>query len=475
MTSPIISFQDFGFQYDAQAEPTLHHINLDVYPGQKILIAGASGSGKSTVASCINGLIPHAYPGKITGKVLVDGKDVTQSSVFDLSHTVGTVLQDTDGQFIGLTVAEDIAFALENDCVPQDDMKKTVQRVAQLVDIEHHLDHAPYELSGGQKQRVSLAGVMVDDVKILLFDEPLANLDPAAGRATIELIDEIQEKTGAAVLIIEHRLEDVLWRHVDRVVLMQDGAIVADLPPGELLCGNFLMERGIREPLYLTALRYALVPVTPEICPEHPDTLKLTDAQKQQVKNWVLEQQEEVKEQQPGTELLKVEHLSFSYGEGRKNLEDISFTIYPGEMVSIVGKNGAGKSKPGGNLQLDDLCPGNGVGQQFDSLIGRVDGLSAERVKTGDKDLHEGNLRVLFSAHGKTKHSAAGAADDVHKVGYIVLHEQNIIYLLAQVECTDKDQSDRNTAVPAAGQAGQHDEHKYNAGGTQQGGCASFV
>ena len=284
MTSPIISFQDFGFQYDAQAEPTLHHINLDVYPGQKILIAGASGSGKSTVASCINGLIPHAYPGKITGKVLVDGKDVTQSSVFDLSHTVGTVLQDTDGQFIGLTVAEDIAFALENDCVPQDDMKKTVQRVAQLVDIEHHLDHAPHELSGGQKQRVSLAGVMVDDVKILLFDEPLANLDPAAGRAAIELIDEIQEKTGAAVLIIEHRLEDVLWRHVDRVVLMQDGAIVADLPPGELLCGNFLMERGIREPLYLTALRYARVPVTPEICPEHPDTLKLTDAQKKLVK-----------------------------------------------------------------------------------------------------------------------------------------------------------------------------------------------
>lgn len=359
MTSPIISFQDFGFQYDAQAEPTLHHINLDVYPGQKILIAGASGSGKSTVASCINGLIPHAYPGKITGKVLVDGKDVTQSSVFDLSHTVGTVLQDTDGQFIGLTVAEDIAFALENDCVPQDDMKKTVQRVAQLVDIEHHLDHAPHELSGGQKQRVSLAGVMVDDVKILLFDEPLANLDPAAGRAAIELIDEIQEKTGAAVLIIEHRLEDVLWRHVDRVVLMQDGAIVADLPPGELLCGNFLMERGIREPLYLTALRYARVPVTPEICPEHPDTLKLTDAQKQQVKNWVLEQQEEIKEQQPGTELLKVEHLSFSYGEGRKNLEDISFTIYPGEMVSIVGKNGAGKTTLS-NLICGFLEPSNG-------------------------------------------------------------------------------------------------------------------
>lgn len=344
MTSPIISFQDFGFQYDAQAEPTLHHINLDIYPGQKILIAGVSGSGKSTIASCINGLIPYAYPGKITGKALVDGKDVAESSVFDLSHTVGTVLQDTDGQFIGLTVAEDIAFALENDCVPQEEMKKTVQRVAELVDIEHHLNHAPHELSGGQKQRVSLAGVMVDDVKILLFDEPLANLDPAAGRTTIELIDEIQEKTGAAVIIIEHRLEDVLWRHVDRVVLMQDGAIVTDLAPRELLCGNFLMERGIREPLYLTALRYAGVPVTPEIGPEHPDTLTLTDAQKRQVRSWVMDRMEEDKGAKQKKELLKVEHLSFGYGEGKKNLEDIHFTIYPGEMVSIVGRNGAGKS-----------------------------------------------------------------------------------------------------------------------------------
>lgn len=344
MTSPIISFQDFGFQYDAQAEPTLHHINLDVYPGQKILIAGASGSGKSTIASCINGLIPYAYPGKMTGKVLVDGKDVSESSIFDLSHTVGTVLQDTDGQFIGLTVAEDIAFALENDCVPQEDMKKTVQHVAELVDMERHLMQAPHELSGGQKQRVSLAGVMVDDVKVLLFDEPLANLDPAAGRTTIELIDEIQKKTGAAVLIIEHRLEDVLWQHVDRVVLMQDGAIVTDLPPRELLCENFLMERGIREPLYLTALRYAGVSVTPEIQPEHPDLLKLTETQKQQVKDWVLEQQEERKEHPMEKELLRVEHLSFGYGEEKRNLEDINFTIYPGEMVSIVGRNGAGKS-----------------------------------------------------------------------------------------------------------------------------------
>ncbi len=344
MASPIISFQDYGFQYAAQAAPTLYHINLDIYPGEKVLIAGASGSGKSTIASCINGLIPYAHPGASTGKVLVDGRDAAESSIFTLSHTVGTVLQDTDGQFIGLTVAEDIAFALENDCVEQDEMKETVERVAELVDIGHHLDHAPHELSGGQKQRVSLAGVMVDDVKVLLFDEPLANLDPAAGRNTIELIDRIQQQTGAAVLIIEHRLEDVLWRHVDRIVLMEEGHILADLPAKELLCSDLLTRHGIREPLYLTALRYAGIPVTRELEPEHVDSLRLSEPQKQQVREWMQAAKSRLTEEKTGEPLLRVEQLTFGYTAKRYNLEDISFTIHKGEMVSIVGKNGAGKS-----------------------------------------------------------------------------------------------------------------------------------
>ena len=286
MSVPIISFQDFGFQYTAQAKPTLYGINLDIYPGEKVLVAGSSGSGKSTVASCINGLIPFAYPGQSTGKLLVDGKEVKESSIFEMSRVVGTVLQDTDGQFIGLTVGEDIAFALENECVDQEQMKLTVDEVSRLVDIDHHLQHAPHELSGGQKQRVSLAGVMVDEVKVLLFDEPLANLDPAAGKNTIELIEKVQERTEAAVIIIEHRLEDVLWRSVDRIVLMHEGRIVADQRPEELLCSALLTEHGIREPLYLTALKYAGVTVTPEMRPAHAGSLKLTDEQKGMVRNW---------------------------------------------------------------------------------------------------------------------------------------------------------------------------------------------
>lgn len=325
MSEPVISFQDFGFQYTAQAKPTLRHIHLDIYPGEKVLIAGASGSGKSTMASCINGLIPYSYPGNVTGKVLVDGKDVAESSVFELSHTVGTVLQDTDGQFIGLTVAEDIAFALENECVPQDEMKEIVDKVAKLVDIDHHLGYAPHELSGGQKQRVSLAGVMVDEVKVLLFDEPLANLDPAAGRNTMELIDMVQEKTGAAVVIIEHRLEDVLWRNVDRIVLMKDGEIVANLPTKELLCSNLLMEHGIREPLYLTALRYAGILITPEMEPQHVNSLRLTDEQKRQVKDWFEKEREAHPASEGAEPLLEVKDLSFGYSKDTVTLSDVNF------------------------------------------------------------------------------------------------------------------------------------------------------
>ncbi len=344
MAEPIISFKDYGFQYLAQASPTLYHINLDIYPGEKVLIAGASGSGKSTVGSCINGLIPYAYPGESTGSLLVGGKAPAEESIFDLSQIVGTVLQDTDGQFIGLTVGEDIAFALENDCVPQDDMRETVKEVAKLVDIDHHLEYAPHELSGGQKQRVSLAGVMVEKVQALLFDEPLANLDPAAGRATIELIDRIQERTGAAVIIIEHRLEDVLWRRMDRIVLMDEGRIVADMPTKDFLTGKMLLEHGIREPLYLTALRYAGVPITKEIEPQHVGSLRLSQAQKESVLSWYRASGGYAKEEKENPVLLSVENLTFGYTPERTNLKDVSFSVREGEMVSIVGKNGAGKS-----------------------------------------------------------------------------------------------------------------------------------
>jgi energy-coupling factor transporter ATP-binding protein EcfA2 len=339
---PIIEFRDFSFKYRTQVEPTLHHINLKIYPGEKVLIVGPSGSGKSTLAHCINGLVPFSYSGESTGECLVAGKPANGEGIFALSQTVGTVLQDTDGQFIGLTVAEDIAFALENDLVPQDEMRRRVDLAADAVDLKPFLQHAPYALSGGQKQRVSMAGVLVSEVKVLLFDEPLANLDPATGKRTIALIDELQKKRGATVVIIEHRLEDALYRDVDRIVVVGDGCIVADTTPDALLAGSVLAREGIREPLYLSALKYAGCTVSAESHPQHIETMDLAPY-REQVNAWYTNT---ILPPRPtlGDPVLEVRDLSFSYLPGEPVLEHVGFTLHRGEMVSLVGKNGAGKS-----------------------------------------------------------------------------------------------------------------------------------
>ena len=339
-----ISFENFGFQYVSQAEPTLYDINLTIYKGEKILIAGPSGCGKSTLGHCINGLIPASYPGKSTGTLTVGGLNAAEEDLSGLSKVVGTVLQDTDGQFIGLTVAEDIAFALENDCMETEEIHKTVEKVARLVDVDKVLKHAPYEISGGQKQRVSLGGVMVNDVDILLFDEPLANLDPATGKQAVELIDDIQKRTGCTVVIIEHRLEDVLHRPVDRIVLMEEGRIVYDGTPDVLLTTDLLPQKGIREPLYVTALKYAGVKLEPAMHPDFLPELQLSDHQRQQVFDWFSKQPPSPADEKTSP-LLQIKNLDFAYStSGTKVLKDITLTINKGEMLSIVGTNGAGKS-----------------------------------------------------------------------------------------------------------------------------------
>ena len=339
----VISFEDFGFQYKAQAKPTLYHIDLQIRKGEKILIAGPSGCGKSTLAHCINGLIPNSYPGQATGKLTIAGKNALELGLFDLSKIVGTVLQDSDGQFIGLTVAEDIAFALENDCIPTEEMHRQVEQIAEMVDVKRVLGHAPHEVSGGQKQRVGLAGVMVDQVDLLLFDEPLANLDPATGKQAIVLIDEIQKRTGCAVVIIEHRVEDVLYRPVDRVVLMGDGRIQYNGDPDTLLCTELLQTGGIREPLYVTALKYAGVKLTKEMRPSFLPELRLSEDHRTQVRTW-FEAQPPVGAVPQREVLLRAERIDFTYEGGHHALKGVDAVIHKGEMLSIVGTNGAGKS-----------------------------------------------------------------------------------------------------------------------------------
>ena len=337
MKEAIIELKDFSFQYKAQSEPTLKGINLTIYEGEKVLIVGPSGSGKSTIGQCLNGIIPNIYKGMSSGQFLIRGKEAFDLSIYEKSHLVSTVLQDTDGQFIGLSVAEDLAFALENDMVELESMKSRVHTWAERLDLSKLLDHRPQDLSGGQKQRVSLAGVLIDESPILLFDEPLANLDPKSGQDIIDLIDQIHEEQGTTTIIIEHRLEDVLYRPIDRVILINQGHVLFNGRPDELLRTTLLAENGIREPLYLTTLRQLGQDISKLPNLDNVEKIPLEDLSVE-IPTPNFEKSAEVEA------ILELGHLNFAYREGQPILKDLSLTIPKGQRLAIVGKNGAGKS-----------------------------------------------------------------------------------------------------------------------------------
>ncbi|MFD5259726.1 ABC transporter ATP-binding protein [Bacillus wiedmannii] len=338
---PIISFEQFSFQYKHAAQPTIKDITFHIYPGEKVLIAGRSGSGKSTLAHCINGLLPFSYEGSSTGTISIAGKDPRKGSIFEQSKQVGTILQDQDAQFIGLTVEEDVAFYLENECVNQDDMKKIVSESLKKVKMHTFHKQSPHELSGGQKQTVSLAGLLTTNANILLFDEPLANLDPVSSLHTIELIKDIHKQYNKTIVLIEHRIEEMLNLDLDKIILMDEGEIVAIGTPEEILASNILPSIGLREPMYMEGLKRLQFDSNNEVI--YP----LENLQRESVRSIIdewMEKQVSCKNHPKNKEILKVENLSFSYSNKQKVLDNVNFSIKEGEIVALLGHNGAGKS-----------------------------------------------------------------------------------------------------------------------------------
>lgn len=335
MTSrPFIQFNNFTFRYDSQTEPTLIDINLTIHEGEKVLILGQSGSGKSTLMHCMNGLIPFSYPGEIKGECLIQNQPSTSLSLFKIGQRCGSILQDSDAQFVSLSVGEDVAFVLENQNIERSMMIEKVKEATSKVRMSDFLTQVPFQLSGGQKQKVALAGVLHDEVEGLLFDEPLASLDPVSAKAAIELIDELHQ-SGKTMIIIEHRFEDVILKAVDRVIVMHEGRIVYDGNVDQLLKASLCSTYGLREPLYLQALKTFNVPL------DHSESWASLSSLSIPAFELPSIHPKDKPSQRQG--VLSFKEVSFQYDE-RPLIQNVSFDLVQGERIALIGENGAGKS-----------------------------------------------------------------------------------------------------------------------------------
>lgn len=377
----MISFKNFSFKYNNVVDKTLKNIDLTINKGEKVLIVGPSGSGKSTLSHCINGLIPFSYNGEIEGELIIDNIKPYEESLSDVSKKVGTILQDQDSQFIGLSVGEDVAFNFENNAMPLKEMKVKVIDALELVNMVDFINHSPYELSGGQKQRVSLAGVLGSDAEVLLFDEPLANLDPASGKEIMQLINDIHEKTNKTIIIVEHRIEDVLEQPFDKVIVVNKGEVQGFGTPDEILKSDLLKNNGLREPLYLEAMKLAGCDISKS--ENLKDLNNIDEKNKEVLKNWFNNETSNKDSIIKEEKILEVKNLAFSHDGIKNTINDVSFHLNKGEILAVLGNNGAGKStlcrlitgilKPQkGSIFLNNQCIDSWSIKQKGSAIGYV-------------------------------------------------------------------------------------------------------
>lgn len=343
MKKPLITLQDFTFTYSDQSVPILKEINVTIYEGEKILVIGPSGSGKSTFARCISGILPSKdhddYTGTISYGDQIENKHISNF----LPNELAINMEDSSEAV--REKEKEISSGVSSASQPF----QTYLQQKKLAGMKWFLSKSPSvqqsfnQLTDNQFEQMKTAGLFIEDKPLLIFDEPLANLDPKSGDATMAFIDTLEQETDSTVMIIEHRLEDALAYPIDRLILFSEGRIIADGNPSDVLKTDILSDIGIREPLYITAMRYAGVNLEHT---HHLDNVHQVNGPnlKEDMERWLsyLPQfhyppNEEV--------LLEVEDVSFKYPWNKQNIVDhISFKIMEGEILSLIGPNGSGKT-----------------------------------------------------------------------------------------------------------------------------------
>jgi energy-coupling factor transporter ATP-binding protein EcfA2 len=315
--TPILAIKNLSFRYRTRPEYAIKDISLELKPGELLLIAGASGCGKTTLARCINGLIPRSYRGERSGTVHLHGREVAEIAMAEIAQIVGTLLQDPERQIVASSVLHEIAFGPENLGLPRSEIEARIEEVIERLGIDHLRERETFALSGGEKQKVALAGVLAMRPSILLLDEPLASLDPASAYEALGIFRRLADE-GTTIIMIEHRVEDALQAQPDRLLYMANGQThylgpVDRLPPE-------IDHHEVKLPAQwvIQRVQQAGEASSP---PLHPTSAASYD--------------------EP---LVSFENVSFAYADGPMVLRDINFKIWPGDMIAILGANGVGKS-----------------------------------------------------------------------------------------------------------------------------------
>lgn len=314
--TPALSIQNLTFRYMRRSEPAIRDINFSIDPGEIVLIAGASGCGKTTLARCVNGLNPRSYKGELNGSIHICGRDIRELKLVEISQMVGTVLQDPERQILGTKVLNEVAFGLENIALPREEVLSRVDEAMRRLRISGLRDRDTFSLSGGEKQKVALAGVLAMRPRLLMLDEPLASLDPASAHETLALVRELADE-GMAILMIEHRVEDVLSIQPDRILFMDEGQI--KYLGGLEGLSEVVDHHAVKLPISMV-MRIALKEPAPPVLEKLPSG------------------------QGEKKTLVAFDHVGFGYGSGPSILKDVNLEIKRGDIIAVLGPNGAGKT-----------------------------------------------------------------------------------------------------------------------------------